>query len=66
MTGCELGNFLFIGAFAFGSSTACFLKQLLLTANLAALQSFMFREKLVPLSLMDICVGLGLRVEGKL
>ena len=29
-------------------------------------QSFMFREKLVPLSLMDICVGLGLRVGGKL
>ena len=25
----------------------------------------MFREKLVPLSLMDICVGLGLRVEGE-
>jgi len=29
-------------------------------------QSFMFREKLVPLSLMDVCVGLGLRVGGKL
>lgn len=34
MTACELGNFLFFGAFAFGSSTACCLKRLLLTANL--------------------------------